>query len=141
MEPEAARIEHLKLIQSVIARQASNSFAVKSMATAVTAALVAFIAAAEEPIAGAGALALAVLWGLDTAFLRQERRFRRLYDTVRGGVASRPGEERYFTMDADVGMAVVESPLQVACRSSLLLTYPPLMALAVGAALAQWVGR
>ena len=140
MNPEAARIEHLKLIQAVIARQASSSFAVKSMATAVTAALVAFIAATEEPVAGAGALALAVLWGLDTAFLRQERRFRRLYDTVRGVAASLPGEVRYFGMEPEGAVPETESPLRVAGSTSLLLTYPPLIALAAGAGLVQGVG-
>lgn len=140
MNPEAARIEHLKLIQAVISRQASNSFAVKSMATAVTAALVAFIAATAEPVAGIGSLALAVLWSLDTAFLRQERRFRRLYDSVRGCAAVSPGDARYFAMAPAGAVPETESPLRVAGSTSLLLTYPPLMALAAGAGLVQGVG-
>ena len=57
MDPQTARIEHLKLIQAVIARLARNSFAIKSLAVAASAALIAFTASTETPLASVGGAA------------------------------------------------------------------------------------
>ena len=72
---EAARIEHLKLIQAVIARLGRNSFAIKSTAAAVSAVLVAFTASVGSPLAALGGFAILSLWLLDGYFLWQERAF------------------------------------------------------------------
>ena len=40
MDPQTARIEHLKLIQAVISRLARNSFAIKSLAVAASAGII-----------------------------------------------------------------------------------------------------
>ena len=96
---EAARIEHLKLIQAVIARLGRNSFAIKSTAAAVSAVLVAFTASVGSPLAALGGFAILSLWLLDGYFLWQERAFRRLYDSVRTESPAEPGTGDYFTMD------------------------------------------
>lgn len=98
MEQEAARVEHLKLIQGIIGRMARNSFAVKSFAVAITTALIAVIATTETWTAVAGTIVVLPLWGLDGYFLMHERRFRKLYDRVRRGQPSPLGSESYFTM-------------------------------------------
>lgn len=54
MDPEAARIEHLKLIQEIIARMGRNSFAIK--AGAVTMFLITLLIATSERDIGPVAL-------------------------------------------------------------------------------------
>jgi hypothetical protein len=89
------RAKHLDLLQSVISRMASNSFALKGWSVTVTAALLGLAAKDSSPgfaiIAFYPALAF---WGLDAYYLRQERRFRALYDAVRKDVVVEP-----FAMD------------------------------------------
>jgi hypothetical protein len=77
-------IKHLEFIQAVIARQAQNSFATKGWAVS----LVAGILVLANKFAGwqyelVALLPAIVFWGLDAFYLRQERLFRKLYDSVR----------------------------------------------------------
>lgn len=132
MDPEAARIEHLKLIQAVVDRQGRNSFAIKSTAAAVSAALVAFTASGVSPFAGLGGLPIVALWLLDARFLRQERDFRRLYDFVRMRPAAQFGADDYFTMDVSAAPGKADNLLRVTDSPSLYLFYLPLLILLLG---------
>lgn len=78
------RIKHLEFIQSVISRQAKNSFLLKGWTVTIVAALFAFIPkdAALRPILAVYAL-IFIFWMLDSYYLWQERLFRALYDHVR----------------------------------------------------------
>jgi hypothetical protein len=77
-------LKHLEFIQAVIARQANNSFLVKGWGLTVAGAFYAFAAnRLNWRIALVGLLPAFTFWGLDAYFLRQERLFRCLYDTVR----------------------------------------------------------
>jgi len=102
---EYDRKKHLELLQLVISRMASNSFALKGWSVTVTAALLGLAAKDSNPgfaiIAFYPALAF---WGLDAYYLRQERRFRALYDAVRTDAAVQP-----FAMDPAGFDAAVES--------------------------------
>ena len=129
MDPETARIEHLKLIQGIITRLARSSFAIKSTAAAASAALIAFVASTDAPLASLGGVAVLSLWILDAHFLRQERRFRRVYDFVRNGEPAGFGTGHYFTMDVPVAPDRSDGLLGVAASASLSLTYAPLLAL------------
>ena len=91
MNPEATRIEHLKLIQGVIDRLGRNSFATKSIAAAASAALVSFTASTDSAVSALAGFAVFPLWLLDAFFLERERGFRRLYDSVRQGLPSEHG--------------------------------------------------
>ena len=137
MSAEAARIEHLKLIQAIVARLGRNSFAIKSTAAAVSAALVAFTASVGSPLAALGGFAVLSLWLLGARFLRQERSFRHLYDFVRKGPTNDPGSHNYFTMDVSSAVRGPDSVLRVAVSLSLSLFYTPLLSLVgVSAAIA-----
>ena len=84
-------LSHLSLIQSVISRLASNSFALKGWSVTVSAALLGL--AARDANSGFAVVALypaLAFWGLDAYYLRQERRFRALYDAVRTGATREP---------------------------------------------------
>ncbi len=129
MNSEAARIEHLKLIQAVVARLGKNSFAIKSTAAAVSAALVAFTASVGSPLASLGGFAILSLWLLDAYFLWKERGFRRLYDSIRKGSPTESGSSDYFRMDVPVAVDRADGLLSVAVSLSLSLFYIPLLIL------------
>ncbi len=129
MDPEAARIEHLKLVQAVISRLGRNSFAIKSTAAAASAALIAFIASTASPAAAFAGLVLLPLWVLDARFLAQERGFRRFYDSVRKGPAADCGSEGYFEMKAPPPAGNSDRVVGVLSSSSLFLFYVPLLVL------------
>ncbi len=132
MDKEAARIEHLKAIQQVIERLTRSSFAIKAVASTITAATVAAIAVTSTPIVGLGGLSLLSLWGIDAFYLSRERRFRSLFDRVRIGPAPEFGDQTFFTM-ATWGDG--ESMFKVAVSPTLVALYIPLMLVVGGTAL------
>lgn len=79
------KIAHLQMIQGVINRMGSNSFAVKGWSITLTAAMFA-LAAAKDAQSGLILIAyfpVGLFWLLDAFFLRQEKLFRKLYNQVR----------------------------------------------------------
>ena len=77
-------IEHLKMIQDVITRMASNSFSLKGWAVTLVAAIFALTWANVSR----GFLLIALIpifafWALDAYYLNLERKNRKLYDKVR----------------------------------------------------------
>ena len=126
---EAGRIEHLKLIQAVVDRLGRNSFTIKSTAAAASAALVAVTASVSSPLTAFGGLAILSLWLLDARFLRQERSFRRLYNSVRKGPPAKSGSGGYFTMDVSSEAGRSDGLLRVTVSGSLSLFYVPLLGL------------
>ena len=80
------KLEHLKMIQAIIARMAQNSFLLKGWAVTLLAGLFALAAADSNPaIVLVAFVPIIGFWFLDTFYLRQERLFRALYDQVRTG--------------------------------------------------------
>ncbi len=78
------KLRHLDLIQSVISRQAANSFSIRGWAVTLVAAII-FLSAKDSNVWYflVALLPTVVFWGLDGYYLRQERLFRKLYDKVR----------------------------------------------------------
>ena len=102
---EYDRTKHLELLQAVISRMASNSFALKGWSVTVTAALLGLATKDSNPRFAIIALYPALaFWGLDAYYLRQERRFRALYDAVRSDSDVQP-----FAMDPAGFDAAVDS--------------------------------
>jgi hypothetical protein len=82
--PTDAQIKHLEFIQSIISRQATNSFLAKGWALTVSGVLYGFAVNHLNPsIALIGLTPVVVFWWLDGYFLRAERLFRCLYDDAR----------------------------------------------------------
>ncbi len=120
-ELDQARIAHLEMIQSVIRRMATITIVLKALAVALTAGVLAFAGAAPDPTALVVLAALVpvlMLWVLDARYLRLERLFRRLYDTVRRGAAAEP-----FTMDVTRFEADEASSLASAASWSVSWVY------------------
>lgn len=93
------KIKHLELIQSVITRHAQNSFALKGWGITLVAAI--FVLSSKESNQVYFLIALIptlAFWGLDGYYLRQERLFRKLYDSVRI-LDSSELENNPFSMD------------------------------------------
>ncbi len=91
-----AKLKHLEMIQGVINRMAANSFMLKRWSVILVAALFALAGPNRNPwFIHVAYLPVLMFWALDGYFLRQERLFRALYDSVR-----RKREERIdFSMD------------------------------------------
>lgn len=72
------------MIQAVIARMAQSSFLIKGWSvTLVTAVVALTLRDSNRSLVLLALYPAIVFWGLDAYYLRQERLFRRLYDSVR----------------------------------------------------------
>ncbi|MDX2040452.1 MAG: hypothetical protein SF097_04345 [Acidobacteriota bacterium] len=79
----SSKLEHLKMLQAVITRMASNSFMVKGWCITLVSALLALSAKDARFMVFVAYLPVLLFWWLDAFFLHQERLFRELYDHVR----------------------------------------------------------
>lgn len=120
---ESTPKEHLEMIQAVITRMGSNSFAVKTWSVGLVAALLTFAAEKDgNPRRVLVALVpVVIFWYLDGFYLRQERLFRRLYDAVRlGEESARQGGP--FTMNTKPYEAEPNNKLSTAFWSTTVRT-------------------
>jgi len=91
------RLKHLEMIQGIITRMASNSFALKGWAVTLVAGIFALAGKNTDRVYFLVAyLPIIVFWGLDSYYLLQERLYRALYDKVR----ELPTEKIDFSMKA-----------------------------------------
>lgn len=80
--------KHLELIQAVITRMNSNSFQLKGWAITIVSALLAIYASSSNVNFIFLAIFPTILfWFLDSYYLQQERKFRRLYNDVISGAS------------------------------------------------------
>lgn len=80
------KIKHLEMIQSIISRMASNSFALKGWGVTLVAGIFALSSKdADKMYFLIAYVPILVFRGLDAFYLRQERLYRALYDDVRHG--------------------------------------------------------
>ncbi len=121
-QPEIA---HLGMVQNVITRMASNSFALKAVTVTLTAGVLAFTGAVTDPspkILLAALVPIVMLWGLDAQYLRLERLFRRLYDAIRRGEVEEP-----FSMDITPYAPVEQHVIRIAVSYSVVAFYAPIV--------------
>ena len=99
------QVRHLEIIQGVINRMASNSFALKALAGTLIAATLAYAGAAKDAqpiVAWFGIIPVGAFWYLDARYLRLEKLFRKLYDAVREGNVEEPFDMNFSRFDAEV---------------------------------------
>ena len=121
---EAARIEHLNMIQGVVNRLATCSFQLKRWVVTLAAALQVFLKGEANPAyLFVPALPFIAFWFLDGRYLRQERLFRRLYDDV----CRRKEGAVDFSMDTRPFRKAMGSVIQVAFSRTLLVFYGPVL--------------
>ena len=73
------------MIQTIVARLASNSYAYKGWSVTIAAGLIAFLASSHQTLLIAAIYPILAFWFLDGHSLALERAFRKLYDEVRLG--------------------------------------------------------
>lgn len=114
------QIRHLEAIQGVINRMAANSFSLKGWSVTIVSAL--FALAADKSSSSFVLLAYipaCIFWILDGFFLRQERLFRALYDSIR--LRDVVEAKDFFSMDTRPFAGAVDSWLCVTLSRTLLL--------------------
>jgi hypothetical protein len=80
------RVKHLEMLQGVISRIAGQGATLKNYCLTLITALCGFAITLQKPLVALLALfPIAIFALLDAQYLRLERRFRRLFDTVRTG--------------------------------------------------------
>jgi len=73
----------MEFVQSVIGRMAGNSFVLKGWSVTLASALFALAAKDSNPhLALLAIIPASAFWGLDAYYLRQERLFRRLHESL-----------------------------------------------------------
>lgn len=137
MEDKTERqIAHLAMIQAVIARMASNSFALKTLTVTLCAGVIALVGAVQKPslLYVLAAIGPVIMFGwLDAKYLRLERLYRKLYDEVRRGVEMEPFDMRVDRYDADVAPVS-----RIALSWSVNAVYSTLLAVLILVAIGVW---
>jgi hypothetical protein len=125
MDPD--RVKHLEMIQGVVNRLSSNSFAYKAWAIALVSALFALAASTSNPayllVATIPTLAF---WGLDAYYLLQERHFRSLYDAIRV-MSDDEWRMNPFTMDTRPYRGPGNTWVRVVLSRTVLWLYLPVL--------------
>lgn len=94
-EPSEAYFQELEQIQTIIERQANNSFKMKGWTVTLVVAVIIFRTGDYQTLLGF--LPLISFWYLDSYYLKQERNFRKLYDWVRTNRLD--SNEHFFKMN------------------------------------------
>lgn len=119
MVSEESFHQELEQIQNVIDRQASNSFKIKGWA--VTLIVVVLLFRSKDIHLAVAYIPLVGFWYLDGYYLRQERKFRALYDWVRRN--RQDTDDHLFDMDTSRVDDDVKSVPELMGRKSVLVFY------------------
>ncbi|PTX39739.1 hypothetical protein IQ03_05143 [Gemmobacter caeni] len=127
---DAKRIKHLEFVTQAIDRMSQNSFVARGWCVTIVSALLAIaIERGEVALALLPILATSVFMAVDTFYLRQERRFRALYNEVR----CRDEQEIDFSMQTQV-----TEPIRSTLKSPIImLLYGGMVVFAL--AVAAWI--
>ena len=128
-ESESIKIAHLTMLQGVISRMGSNSFALKALSATFSSAAIAVMATAERPspyYAVAALVPIFIFWLMDAQYLRYERAYRALFDKVRRGETV-----EVYSLDPSPFMSDVPAVLRLARSWSVAWFYVAIL-LALG---------
>lgn len=120
---EEDKRKYLELIQGVITRLSQNSFSIRGWTITVISALLAF--SIKDKVWPVAFIPATMFWWLDAYYLRQERLFRKLYDSV----AKSNSTNITFSMDTSPFLKDVPNVLATGFTGSLVCTYLPIMLL------------
>ena len=131
-------MKHMEMIQAVITRMASNSFALKGWAVTLVAALFALSGKDANPTYFLVAyIPVLVFWYLDAFYLMQERLYRNLYEKVR----QQSEDEIDFSMNAAADEFKTEKTTISNCflSKTILGFYLPLALVTAGIILITYI--
>lgn len=121
------KTKHLEMIQGVINRLSTNSFLLKGWSVVLISALFALSAGDSNPaFIYLAYIPAFVFWGLDGYFLREERKFRALYNSVR----KKDESDIDFSMNTEV-VAGQAGSWMVATISTTLVPFHGVLIVAV----------
>jgi len=113
------KLEHLKLIQNIMIRMASNSFYLKGWTVTLVSAFIALIVGSKNFMyLIVSFIPILLFWFLDGFYLRQERLYRKLYDNTR----VKKDNEIDFSMDTRPFNNEVDSWIST-CFSKTLIPF------------------
>ena len=98
MTDDPQRVEHLKLVQGVINRMASNSMQMKTWAVSLVTAAFVFSGVSAGPhwlVGVGGCIPVIFFWTMDARYLHLEKCYIKLYDAVAAGASVKPFELNY----------------------------------------------
>jgi hypothetical protein len=128
------RLKHLEFIQSIISRQAQNSFAVKGWSLTLSAGIFTFLLSQSDANPAAYFIAVVpalLFWILDGYYLRQERAFRCLYDDVRADLTRASEQENVVQLfDMNTTRYKKIQPIWSAFRSLTVFGIPVMILIA-----------
>lgn len=114
------KVKHLEFISNTIDRLSQNSFQIKGWAVIVTAAILGIALDPSKQVSAMFAVGpLWAFWMLDAYYLGLERRYRRLFDSVR----SKDSGEVDFCMTPPSGDGVSNGYFAALCSKTLIITY------------------
>jgi hypothetical protein len=123
-----AKLEHLRLIQAVITRMASNSFLLKGWGVTLISAIFALAAGKSNRSFVFIAFFPAIMfWILDAYFFWQERLFRKLYDHVR----TLDSANTDFSMDTTLFTKTTNSWVEVFFSKTLFIFHGTVIAIII----------
>ncbi len=92
--------EHLKMIEDIITRMASNSFQLKSWTVSLISAILIFADFNNEiSFIWIAYIPIFVFWALDAFYLQLERKYRGLYNSVQKDLINDTNNVPYFDMN------------------------------------------
>ena len=100
-------VEHLKMVQGVVARMASNSAQMKTWSVSLVTAVIVFSGLSDDPhwlIAAGGFVPVVAFWIMDAKYLHLEKCYRALYEAVVDGKT-----DKLFDLDYRPYAASVDS--------------------------------
>ena len=126
---DSDRIKHLEFIQGVITRLNSNSFQIKGWAITIVAGILALFATMQkQDFMLIGIFSLVLFWFMDGYCLRQERRFRGLYNDV-AGISDNPLNLKPFEMNPNLYKSGYYSLWKTLWTKTIWLIYWPIILL------------
>lgn len=118
-DPSEAYFREIERIQAIIERQADNSFKIKGWTITLVVAVIVFRTGDYQTLVGY--IPLITFWYLDSYYLKQERKYRKLYNWVRSERLD--SDEHFFEMDASRFNDETEGILRIMGSKIQLLFY------------------
>ena len=120
-DEEYKKVEHLKLVQNIIARMAGNSAQMKTWTVSLVTATIVFSGLSDDPhwlIGLGGFVPIFALWTMDARYLHLERCYIKLYEAIAVGASV-----TLFDLEYRVYASAVTSVWRIAWSWSVFTFY------------------
>ena len=122
-------VEHLKMVQNVIARMAGSSAQMKTWAVSLVTATIVFSGLSDSPhwlIGLGGFVPIVAFWTMDARYLHLERCYIKLHEAIVAGSSIAP-----FDLNYRIHASAVDSAWRIARSWSVCIFYGSLSAVMI----------